>query len=86
MLRVLSSKLTLWYFKQDDAERQGWGSSAERVEPDKLRHGGFLLGFLRQHQPTENYSINKNPSRSSRACVGMLSWTCYVLFFKLPLY
>ena len=31
-LRVLP--LTLWYFKQDDAERQGRDSSAERVEPD----------------------------------------------------
>jgi len=33
-LRVLPSKLTLWHFKQDDAERQGRDSSAERVEPD----------------------------------------------------
>jgi len=24
-----------WYFKQDDAERQGRDSSAEHVEPDK---------------------------------------------------
>jgi len=34
-LRVLPSKLILWYFKQDGAERQGRDSSAERVEPDK---------------------------------------------------
>ena len=33
-LRLLPSKLTPWYFQQDDAERQGRDSSAERVEPD----------------------------------------------------
>jgi len=33
-LCVLPLNLLLGSFKQDDAERQGRGSSAERVEPD----------------------------------------------------
>ena len=45
-LRVLFLNSYLGSFKQDDAERQGLDSNAERVEPDKLRYGGFLLGFL----------------------------------------
>ena len=35
-LRVLFLNLLPWCFKQDDAERQGRDSSAERVEPDKV--------------------------------------------------
>jgi len=33
-LRVLPPALIPWHFKQDDAERQGRDSNAERVEPD----------------------------------------------------
>ena len=69
----------LWYFKQDDAERQGLDSNAERVEPDKSiptqaceERGGKRFYFSTIPLSLIMTELGSVPRRCVQCCYGFL--------------